>query len=225
MTFEAVLKIYNKKKKKFPDEAYKHVSEIFQAIKENYTKDATSRGIVDTEQSWKSFKGHNLEKLIQVIIEDEISSLGLSVISGNKLERRLTSDETISYVKRNLLIDFGEFGLHLPDADIVIYNPKNFKVLAIISVKVTLRERIAQTGYWKLKLNSQKITKHIKVFFATLDEDEVLSEKKPCKKSRAVCEIDTDGCYVLTTNKIAKSKIVKPFSEFINDLKKTVKNK
>ncbi|MCX7997984.1 MAG: BsaWI family type II restriction enzyme [Leptospiraceae bacterium] len=41
----------------------------------------------------------------------------------------------------------------------------------MISSKVTLRERIAQTAYWKLKLSSDKVTKHIKVCFITLDED------------------------------------------------------
>jgi len=38
----------------------------------------------------------------------------------------------LSQVKRNLAIDYGEFGLHLPDVDIVIYNPQNCKVLAVI---------------------------------------------------------------------------------------------
>lgn len=124
-------------------------------------------------------------------------------------------------VKCNLLVDFGEFGSYLPDADIVIYNPKPCKVIAIISSKVTMREHIAEAGYWKLKLNNSKITKHIKVFFATLDEDEVFKQKFPAKKSRAICEVDTDSCYVLTDKTITPSKNVKLFSEFINDLKKT----
>jgi hypothetical protein len=34
-----------------------------------------------------------------------------------------------------------------------------------------MRERIAETGYWKLKLKNSKVTRHIKIFFATLDED------------------------------------------------------
>ena len=59
-------------------------------------------------------------------------------------------------VKRNLLVDYGEFGAHLPDVDIVIYEPETCKVIAVISSKVTLRERIAQTGYWKIKLSKDK---------------------------------------------------------------------
>jgi len=30
----------------------------------------------------------------------------------------------LSQIKRNLAIDYGEFGLHLPDVDIVIYKPQ-----------------------------------------------------------------------------------------------------
>jgi len=196
------------------------VSQIFNEIKEFHKQDALQRGISDTEQSWRSFKGKNLEKLIQYIIEDEVKSLGLGVVNGNKLDREINDDEVLAIVKRNLIVDFGEFGSHLPDADIVIYNPKTCKVIAIISSKVTLRERVAETGYWKLKLNSSKVTKHIKVFFATLDEDEVFQQRYPARKARAIREVDTDGCYVLTDKTIASSKNVKLFSEFISDLKK-----
>ncbi len=80
----------------------------------------------------------------------------------------------MSQVKRNLAVDYGEFGFYLPDVDIVIYDPQNCKVLAAISSKVTLRERIAQTGYWKLKLFQDEATKHIKVYFITPDEDGTL---------------------------------------------------
>ena len=220
MTFKDVIGFYEKKKKDFGNETYKYVSQIFSEIKELHRQDVLQRGIKDAERSWQSFKGKNLEKLIQYIIEDEVKNLGLGVVNGNKLNHEINDDEVLATVKRNLLVDFGKFGSHLPDADIVIYNPKTCKVIAIISSKVTLRERIAETGYWKLKLNNAKVTKHIKVFFATLDEDEVFQQRFPAKKPRAICEVDTDGCYVLTDKTIASSKKVKLFSEFISDLKK-----
>lgn len=220
MTFKDIVKIYEEKKKEYGNKTYKYISQIFVEIKARHRKDALNRGIKDTDQSWRSFKGHNLEKLIEYIIADEVRSLGLETINGNKLERRIIDDEILSKVKRNLLVDFGKFGTHLPDADIVIYNPKTAKIIAIISSKVTLRERVSETGYWKLKLKEQKITQHIKVFFATLDEDGVLTTKYPTKKPRAICEVDTDTCYVLTDRKIATSKNVKLFSELFEDIKK-----
>ena len=92
--------------------------------------------------------------------------------------------------------------------------------MLLFLVRLLVRERIAETGYWRLKLRASKVTKHIKVFFATLDEDEVFQQIFPTKKSRAICKIDTDSCYVLTDKSIRLSKNVKLFSDFINDLKK-----
>ena len=179
---------------------------------------------MDTEQSWRSFKGKNLEKMIEYIITDEVKKIGLSIINGNKLERKkIFEDKTLDLLKRNLCVDYGEYGLHLPDVDIIIYDEKTSKIISVLSIKVTLRERIAQTGYWKLKLMQSSVTKHIKVLFITLDEDETLSKKKPAKKGRAIAEIDTDGCYILTENNVEESKEVKLFSDFINDLTNMIK--
>jgi len=151
--------------------------------------------------------------------------MGLKVVEGNILERTESKNlsEELNLVKRNLLIDYGKFGAHLPDVDIIIYDPTTYKVIAVISSKVTLRERIAQTGYWKLKLSQDNVTKHIKVFFITPDEDKTLSIKKPAKKGRAIVEVDTDGAYVMSEENIEESKKVKRFEKFISDLKRIIK--
>ena len=178
----------------------------------------------DHEQSWRAFKGKNLEKLVAYIIKDEVERLGLKVVDGNKLEKTNTNNlsQELNRVKRNLLVDFGEFGAHLPDVDIIIYNPTDCKIIAVISSKVTLRERIAQTGYWKIKLSQDKVTRHIKVFFITPDEDKTLSIKKPAKKGRAIVEVDTDGGYIMSEEKIEESDKVKSFDKFITDLKNLI---
>jgi len=150
--------------------------------------------------------------------------LGLKIVEGNTLERKNSNNlsEELNRVKRNLLIDYGEFGSHLPDVDIIIYEPKTREVIAVLSSKVTLRERIAQTGYWKIKLSQDKITKHIKVFFVTPDEDKTLSIRKPAKKGRAIVEVDTDGSYVMSEEEIQESNKVKKFDKFLIDLKKLI---
>ena len=220
MTYKDIISVYENKKKIYKKDTYKYISKLLKEIKEIHRQDALNRGITDTEQSWRAFKGKKLEKLIEYIIKDEIQKLNLSIINGNILEHNKYSDNNeLDLLKRNLAIDYGEFGMHLPDVDIIIYEPNKSKIIAVLSVKVTLRERIAQTGYWKLKLMNSNITKDIKVFFITLDEDDIFS-KKPAKKGRAIVEVDTDGCYILTENKFEKSDKVKLFSEFINDLKK-----
>jgi len=222
MTIKDLIKIYETKKEKYGTQAYRYISNVLKEAKEQHKKDFTGN---DHEQSWRAFKGKNLEKLIQYIITDEVKDLGLEVINGNTLERTNGANlsKELSLVKRNLLIDYGEFGSHLPDVDIIIYDPKTSKVVAVLSSKVTLRERIAQTGYWKIKLASDEATKHIKVYFVTPDEDGTLTIKDPAKKGRAIVEIDTDGSYVLSETDIDESDKVKMFDKFIDDLKNLLK--
>ncbi|MBE3094262.1 MAG: DNA modification methylase [Actinobacteria bacterium] len=226
MKFEDLKELYLQKKEQFGSNTHKHISQLLKEAKEFHKKDwlihPTSGG--DHEQSWRAFKGKNLEKLIQFIITEEVEDLGLKVVNGNKLERSVNLPLELSKVKRNLVINYGEFGLHLPDVDIIIYNPGSCKVLVVVSSKVTLRERIAQTGYWKLKLLQDEVTKHIRVYFVTPDEDGTLTNKKPTKKGRAIVEVDLDGSYILTEEEIEESNKVKLFEHFIEDLKGLLKN-
>lgn len=224
MKFEDLVRLYEEKKKKFGIETYKHISELLREAKELHKKDWLKKPTPDKdhEQSWRAFKGKNFEKLIIHIIKDEVETLGLKVVDGNILERTNSKNlsRELSQVKRNLLIDYGEFGSHLPDVDIIIYDPKTLKIIAVISSKITLRERIAQTGYWKLKLMQDEVTRHIKVFFITPDEDGTLKTKSPAKKDRAIVEVDTDGSYVMSEEEVEESNKVKMFDKFIEDLKR-----
>lgn len=216
------MKLYREYQNKYDNDAFKYISELLQKAKlrhkNDWDKNPTPMG--DHEQSWRAFKGKNLEKLLIHIIKDEVESCGLKVVSGNTLERTNTNNlsEELNRVKRNLLIDYGEFGMHLPDVDIVIYEPQECEIIAVISSKVTLRERIAQTGYWKIKLSQDEITKPIKVFFVTPDEDKTLSVKKPAKKGRAIVEVDIDGSYIMSEEGVEESAKVKNFDKFIPDL-------
>lgn len=229
MKFKDLKKLYLKKREKFGIKVYKHISDILNEAKKIHKRDWLKNKTPkkDHEQSWRSFKGKNFEKLIQFMITKEVENLGLKIVNGNKLERIKPEklSEELSIVKRNVAIDYGEFGLHLPDVDIIIYRPDNFKIVAVISSKITLRERIAQTGYWKLKFLQNRATKNIKVFFITPDEDKTLTKKKPAKKGRAIVEVDLDGSYVMTKEKIEESDKVKIFEEFLNDLKKLIKKR
>lgn len=109
--------------------------------------------------------------------------------------------------------------MYLPDVDIIIFDPSDSYILAVVSVKVTLRERIAQTGYWKVKLSNAPITKYIKVYFITPDEDGMLSIKKPTKKGRAIVETDTDASYIMSEANLEETDHVKKFDRFIVDVK------
>ena len=186
MKLSDLTRMYESKKERFGIDTYKHISELLSEAKEvhrrDFLKNPTPQG--DHEQSWRAFKGKNLEKLIAYIIKDEIKSLGLKLVDGNTLERTRSENlpMELSMVKKHLSVDYGEFGSHLPDVDIIVYNPETFKIVAVISSKVTLRERIAQTGYWKIKLSRDKATEHIRVYFITPDEDKTLTIKTPPKR-------------------------------------------
>lgn len=224
MTFKDLVKLWDKYKQKYGKEAYRHISELLREAKEihksDFAKNPTPKG--SHNDSWRSFKGKNLEKLIAHIIKDEVGSLGLRIVDGNTLDRTNSENlsRELSTVKRNLLVDYGEFGAHFPDLDIIIYEPQTYKVVAGISSKVTLRERIAQTGYWKIKLSKDEVTKHVKIFFVTPDEDGTLTIKTPAKKGRAIVEADTDGSYVMSETQVEESPRVKMFDKFIDDLRR-----
>lgn len=224
MKFEDLKELYQKKSQEYGLSAYKHISEILKNAKMKHYEDWKKKPTKarDHEQSWRSFKGKNLERLVQFIISNEAEKLGLRVINGNKIERKKMLPKELSEIKRKLAVDFGKFGLHLPDVDIIIYNPTNNEIIAVVSCKVTLRERIAQTGYWKLKLLQDEVTQNIKVYFITPDEDGTLTTKKPIKKGRAIVETDTDGAYLMTTAEIEKSSKIKLFEEFIIDLRNMI---
>jgi len=126
MDFEDLKNMYLKKREQYRNETYKYISELLKEAKEIHKKDwlknPTQGG--DHEQSWRAFKGKNMEKLVQFIITEEV---GLKVVNGNRLERARNLPMELSHVKRNLAVDYGEFGLHLPDVDIIIYHPQTYK--------------------------------------------------------------------------------------------------
>ena len=220
-TFEHLKNIYLEYKSRYPNNPYNHISELLEEAKLKHQNCFNGE---DHGQSWRAFKGKNTEKLILFIIEEYIESknINLKIINGNSLERQSSEhlNKEKGSVKRNLLIDYGKFGFHLPDIDMIIYNPKTYKILAVLSSKTSLRERIAQTGYWKIKMSLDKITKHIKTFFITLDQDQTLKTKEPAKKGRAIVERDLDCTYILTEEPFETSDKVKPFSDFFKDLEK-----
>lgn len=193
--FEELMRLYRKRLETNP-KAYEEISDILEEMKPTHRADAIRRGIRDVEQSWRAWKGNNYERFVREIVASNIEAqLPLKVIRGSILERR-TLDKELSRVKRNLLVDFGEHGSFLPDADIVVYSPADGSVKAIISCKITLRERVAQAGYWKLRLLADEITEHVKVLFATPDEDDDLMGDRR-NKSGSIALHELDGTYVL----------------------------
>jgi len=218
---EAQEKVKKFIKERLKKEGIKNLSRILNEAKEEYFK-SVKPYVKDIEQSWKPFKGKIVEDIILETIEENIKRNGLNVIKGSRLEKTSNLSECLSKLKRNLCVDYGEFGMHLPDCDLVIYN-KDCIPVAIISSKTTLRERIAQTAYWSIKLKMDGITKNVKVIFITLDEDGDLTLRKPAKKGRAIAEMDIDKTYVIGEKTIEESEKVRNFEYFVEEIEAFLK--
>ncbi|MHA1951821.1 MAG: BsaWI family type II restriction enzyme [Candidatus Thorarchaeota archaeon] len=225
MDFDDLKRMYNEYQIRYGKEAYKHISELLVEAKRMHRAawEKNPTPARDYDQSWRPWKGYNLEKLVHYILENEVEELGLKIVKGSVFTSKKLSG-TLARAKENLMLDFGECGSHLPDLDRIIYNPRSGEVLAVLSMKVTLRERITQTCYWKLAMEREEKTRHIKVFFITLDEDGALTSRKNATKNRAVVESDLDGTYVLTQAELEESSKIKLFEHLMQDLRLLANN-
>jgi len=222
LNFEELKRMYIKKKKK-NKENYDFVRELFFEIKEKYQKDARKRG-KNPNQSWNSWSGHNLQKLLTFIIKDFIGNFSenIGVTDDNELSRKKLSHE-LEKVRRNVEVFYDKYSV-IPDADIIIYDKKNYSVKLIISCKASLRERVAQAAYWKLKLKANNVTKNIKLILVSTDNDKIFTYKdKNITKSRIIAEYELDGSYIFRD--IEESKKVKNFNQLFDDIRNILKIK
>ncbi|GHR28810.1 hypothetical protein VN0481_04870 [Helicobacter pylori] len=108
-------------------------------------------------------------------------------MTNDKILRAKRLNGELDKVKRALLVHFGGYSV-LPDIVLYQASKDNVKILAVLSVKNSFRERFTETPYWKLKLLQSPITSHIKVFMITPDNDNEISFKDRPKKARIVME-------------------------------------
>lgn len=176
--------------------------------------------VIKTRQGWVNVVSRSLEQIIEIIICDFCNKHKLK-ITNDKILKSKNLDEELNLVKRAILVDFGE-NCVLPDGDIIIYKivEKRVKILAILSIKNSFRERYTETPYWKLKLAENNLTKDIKVFMITPDNDDEISflGVNP-KKSRIVMEYELDGIY-LAKKSFDESDKIKSIDKLIDDLGK-----
>lgn len=190
-----------------------------------------------SEQSWHSYIGNKFEKVIYSIIKGYISRKKLvdPIFGGLNVftEKEVRLNDILT---RKLAVNYGEF-LLLPDTDIVIVD-YNFvdvwrsEVLAILSCKTSLRERIAQACYWKLKLLSSDVTKNVRVFLVTTDNDNdfsiIKNERERYRgkhRNRIIAEYELDGIYILREDfpEEWESEKVKRYEKIFEDITKILR--
>ncbi|WRD20769.1 hypothetical protein E5K56_01335 [Helicobacter pylori] len=152
-------------------------------IKQNKSKEEAS---ILARQGFVSAIGRVLEKIIELLLKDFCIKNNVKMTNDKNLRAKRINGE-LDRVKRALLVHFGGYSVL---SDIILYqtNKDNVKILAILSVKNSFRERFTETPYWKLKLLQSPITSHIKVFMITPDNDDEISFKDKPKKARIVME-------------------------------------
>ncbi|OPG33754.1 hypothetical protein BGL67_07130 [Helicobacter pylori] len=152
-------------------------------MKRNKSKEEAS---ILARQGFVSAVGRALEKIIELLLKDFCIKNNVKMTNDKILRAKRINGE-LDKVKRALLVHFGEYSV-LPDIVLYQTNEDNVKILAILSVKNSFRERFTETPYWKLKLLQSPITSHIKVFMITPDNDDEISFKDKPKKARIVME-------------------------------------
>lgn len=181
-------------------------------IKQNKSKEEAS---ILARQGFVSTIGRVLEKIIELLLKDFCIKNNVKMTNDKILRAKRINGE-LDKVKRALLVHFGEYSV-LPD--IILYQTDSIKILAVLSVKNSFRERFTETPYWKLKLLQSPITSHIKVFMITPDNDDEISFKDKPKKARIVMEHELDGLYLAKSHFDQSSKI-KGIENLLEDLKR-----
>lgn len=207
------------------------ISKLLEEEREEYLKHkikeyenkgfSKEEAINKANQSWRTYIGAKIQDVIFKLLEKGLRNTNLKLTTDKILSGKNLSAE-LEMVKRKLVINYGEY-LFLPDADIVIYKNcpnDDVKIIAIISVKNSFRERGFETTYWKLKLLGSPITSNIKVFLATPDKDNEIAYRAPNgrpKKMRIILEYELDGLYFLKDDFETTEK-AKHFGEIVNDI-------
>ncbi len=162
-------------------------------IKQNKSKEEAS---ILARQGFVSVIGRVLEKIIEFLLKDFCIKNNVKMTNDKILRAKRINGE-LDRVKRALLVHFGGYSV-LPDIILYQTNKDNVKILAVLSVKNSFRERFTETPYWKLKLLQSPITSHIKVFMITPDNDDEISfnhQKQKSQSSLAVGMNATNSWY------------------------------
>jgi len=216
MNLEKIKKIYLLRKDKEVDHNF--IKKIFDEIKKEYKEEKIIEG-KDANQSWNSWSGKALQELIKFIVENYVSSLKypIGITDDTRLRNKKLSPE-LDKVRRNIEIFYDSHSI-IPDADIVIYDKSNHKIIAVLSCKASLRERVAQAAYWKLKFQYNDTTKDILYYLLSTDNDgDFLEIGENISRDRVIVEYgEIDKAYIFRD--IPESEKVKNFSKIFNDLK------
>jgi type II restriction enzyme len=171
------------------------------------------KGAIRKRQSKVSREGRNKEyEVIKLLKSDELI----------KSEFFIDKPEHILKDKSDLYIPYGNEKA-MVDADICVVRKKDNKLVCVISVKKSFRERGGQTAYWAVKIKQFK--KEYKYILATPDVDkELFNPNKPenKRKWRKILPYECDAVFIYSY----KGKIYNEGNFYVGDdyLKEYIRN-
>lgn len=228
--YEVIVEHFKEFFQKNGNDSWKMINSFYEKERKIFEKhkinELTAQGetyeeaVIKTRQSWVSIIGKSLEKIFEILIIDFCHKNNLKITNENAIKSLKLKNIELELVYRSLIVKYGDYSV-LPDSDIIIYKMigEMPKILAILSIKNSFRERYTETPYWKLKLLQSNFTKHIKVFMITPDKDNEISFKNNIHKSRIVLEYELDGIYIAKLDFDASKKI-KGIETLLQDLEK-----
>ncbi len=120
------------------------------------------------DQAWKTCKGSLYEyavfRYIQNIVENNDTL-------KDKIIVMMGDDALISHKDQIVIRNWCDI---FPDVDILIIDKQTNSVIAILSCKTSLRERLTETAFWKRELEKTRDMTEIKLVFVTTDKDNEL---------------------------------------------------
>lgn len=121
-------------------------SKISDYMKQNKSKEETS---ILARQGFVSAVGRALEKIIELLLKDFCIKNNVKM-TNDKILRAKRINSELDKVKRALLVHFGGYSV-LPDIILYQTNKDNIKILAILSVKNSFRERFTKDALLEIK--------------------------------------------------------------------------
>ncbi|GAA8451098.1 hypothetical protein HpDR51_08120 [Helicobacter pylori] len=115
-------------------------------IKQNKSKEEAS---ILARQGFVSVIGRVLEKIIELLLKDFCIKNNVKMTNDKILRAKRINGE-LDKVKRALLVHFGGYSV-LPDIILYQTNKDNIKILAILSVKNSFRERFTKDALLEIK--------------------------------------------------------------------------
>ncbi len=200
------------------EEAFTRINEFLDQERERFNAQRSAEDAVKTRQGWVNVVGSVLEDIVRRMLQQLCDEWGIHITDDRKLKN--PKEAALRCVRENITVALGAHDL-LPDGDIILYCPTDCRVIAILSIKNSFRERYTETPYWKLKLAQHAKTRHVRVFMITPDRDGEVSfttkSPKP-RKARIVMEHELDGIY-LARSHFDPSPKVKSIAALAEDLK------